>query len=49
MIAHELGHVTGGHVIRMSEGVQQATGIMIATLMLGARRWRRAPARPAWA
>src|ERR1041385_6261060 len=29
VIAHELGHITGGHVIRMDEGVKQATGIMI--------------------
>lgn len=36
VIAHELGHVTGGHVIRMNDGVQQATGIMIATMLLGA-------------
>jgi predicted Zn-dependent protease len=36
VIAHELGHVTGGHIIRMNEGVQQATGIMIATMLLGA-------------
>jgi predicted Zn-dependent protease len=36
VIAHELGHVTGGHVIRMNEGIQQATGIMILSLLLGA-------------
>ena len=36
MIAHELGHVTGGHIVRMNEGIQQATGIMIATMLLGA-------------
>ena len=36
VIAHELGHVTGGHIIRMNEGVQQATGIMILSLILGA-------------
>jgi predicted Zn-dependent protease len=36
VIAHELGHVTGGHVIRMHEGIQQATGIMILSLILGA-------------
>ena len=36
VIAHELGHVTGGHIIRMNEGVQQATGIMIASMLLGA-------------
>jgi predicted Zn-dependent protease len=36
VIAHELGHVVGGHIIRLQEGVQQATGIMILSLILGA-------------
>ena len=36
VIAHELGHVQGGHSIRMYEGLKQATGISIATLVLGA-------------
>jgi len=36
VIAHELGHVTGGHVIRMAEGAKAATGIMILSLLLGA-------------
>jgi predicted Zn-dependent protease len=36
VIAHELGHVAGGHSIRMHEGAGQATGISIATLVLGA-------------
>ena len=36
VIAHELGHVQGGHSIRMYQGVKQATGISIATLILGA-------------
>ena len=36
VIAHELGHVTGGHIIRMDEGIRQATGIMILSLLLGA-------------
>ncbi len=36
VIAHELGHVAGGHGIRLQEGVGQATGITIATLILGA-------------
>jgi predicted Zn-dependent protease len=35
VIAHELGHVVGGHVIRMGEGVQQATSISILSLLLG--------------
>jgi predicted Zn-dependent protease len=36
VIAHELGHVAGGHSIRMGEGVKQATGITLATMVLGA-------------
>ena len=36
VIAHELGHVAGGHSIRMNEGAKEATGITIATLVLGA-------------
>jgi len=36
VIAHELGHVAGGHSIRLQQGMKQATGITIATLVLGA-------------
>jgi len=36
VIAHELGHVAGGHSIRMNEGAKEATGITIATMVLGA-------------
>lgn len=36
VIAHELGHVAGGHAIRSSEGAGAATGIQIATMVLGA-------------
>ncbi len=36
VIAHELGHVTGGHIIRLHQGMAQATGIMILSLILGA-------------
>ncbi len=35
VIAHELGHVVGGHVIRMEEGIRQATSISILSLLLG--------------
>jgi predicted Zn-dependent protease len=35
VIAHELGHVTGGHIIRLQEGIQQAMGISILSLVLG--------------
>ena len=35
VIAHELGHITGGHILRIQEGASQATGIMILTMLLG--------------
>jgi predicted Zn-dependent protease len=35
VIAHELGHVTGGHIIRLNEGVRQATAIMLLSMVLG--------------
>ena len=36
VIAHELGHVAGGHIIRMGEGAKEATGISILSLVAGA-------------
>lgn len=36
VIAHELGHIVGGHVVRYNEGAGPATGISIASLLLGA-------------
>ena len=36
VIAHELGHVAGGHSIRLQQGVSQASNISIATMVLGA-------------
>ena len=35
VIAHELGHVTGGHVIRAPEGMAQATSITILSMLAG--------------
>jgi predicted Zn-dependent protease len=35
VIAHELGHITGGHIIRMGEGMRTATGISLLTLLAG--------------
>ncbi len=35
VIAHELGHITGGHVLRSAEGAKAATGISLLSLMLG--------------
>jgi len=36
VVAHELGHIEGGHVIRSAEGIKEATGIQLASLLLGA-------------
>lgn len=36
VIAHELGHVAGGHIIRSSEGIGEATRISLLSLVLGA-------------
>jgi predicted Zn-dependent protease len=35
VIAHELGHIAGGHIISADQGVRQATGIVILSLLLG--------------
>ena len=35
VIAHELGHITGGHVIRHSEGASTASNISILSMLLG--------------
>jgi predicted Zn-dependent protease len=35
VIAHELGHITGGHVIRHSEGASAANNISILSMLLG--------------
>jgi predicted Zn-dependent protease len=36
VIAHELGHVAGGHSIRLQQGMKSAAGITLATVVLGA-------------
>ncbi len=36
VIAHELGHVVGGHAVRFGEGLGAATGISILSLILAA-------------
>jgi predicted Zn-dependent protease len=36
VIAHELGHIVGGHIIRSGEGAQGATAITLLSLLLGA-------------
>ena len=36
VMAHELGHITGGHIIRFDEGAGAATGITLLSLLLGA-------------
>lgn len=35
VIAHELGHITGGHIIRFDEGAKGATGISLLSLLIG--------------
>ncbi|AKM08349.1 M48 family metalloprotease [Pelagerythrobacter marensis] len=35
VIAHELGHITGGHIIRHGEGASAATNISLLSLLLG--------------
>lgn len=35
VIAHELGHITAGHVVRFNERTRAATGITILSLLLG--------------
>jgi len=36
VIAHEIGHITGGHIVRFGEGMKAATGITLLSLLLGA-------------
>jgi len=36
VIAHELGHVAGGHALRIYDGAKQATGISILSLVIAA-------------
>lgn len=36
VIAHELGHIEGGHILRSMDGIKEATGITLVTLLLGA-------------
>jgi predicted Zn-dependent protease len=35
VIAHELGHIAGGHAIRSSDGIKTATGISLLSLLVG--------------
>ncbi|MXO60415.1 M48 family metalloprotease [Altererythrobacter salegens] len=35
VLAHELGHIIGGHVIRFDEGLKKATNITILSLLVG--------------
>lgn len=35
VIAHELGHITGGHIIRINDGFAQANSISILSLLIG--------------
>lgn len=35
VIAHELGHITGGHIVRRNEGTGAATSISLLSMLLG--------------
>ena len=35
VIAHELGHITGGHINRLSDGISTATNISILSMLIG--------------
>lgn len=35
VVAHEIGHITGGHAVRFGEGMKAATGITLLSLLLG--------------
>ncbi|MDO9486866.1 MAG: M48 family metalloprotease, partial [Sphingomonadaceae bacterium] len=36
IVAHELGHITGGHNVRFADGVKGASSISLVSLLLGA-------------
>jgi predicted Zn-dependent protease len=36
VLAHELGHIMGGHAIRVNDGAKTATGISLLSMLLGA-------------
>lgn len=35
VIAHEIGHIEGGHIVRFGEGAKVATGVTLVSLLLG--------------
>ncbi|HSG35564.1 MAG TPA: M48 family metalloprotease [Sphingomonadaceae bacterium] len=35
VLAHELGHITGGHIVRFDEGIRAASNISILSTLLG--------------
>jgi predicted Zn-dependent protease len=36
IIAHELGHISGGHNVRFADGIKPASGISLVSLLIGA-------------
>ena len=36
VIAHELGHITGGHILRTGDAMEAATGISLLSMLIGA-------------
>ena len=49
VIAHELGHVVGGHAVRYDEGASVASGISIASLIIAAAAIAAGARRLVWA
>jgi predicted Zn-dependent protease len=35
VMAHETGHISGGHLARIGDGIREATGITLLTMLLG--------------
>ena len=35
VIAHELGHITGGHILRSSDGIKEATSVSLLSMLIG--------------
>jgi len=36
VLAHEIGHIAGGHLARLEDSISQSSAVMIATMLLGA-------------
>ena len=45
VMAHESGHIAGGHLARMQEELRALTTLQILEMILAPARWRAAPRR----